>query len=144
MIRRTHLLTGAIVLAVELTATLAPAASADPQPLPQAEAAIAAASQAPPAVTQNPDEQVLTARPAGLAVPVAPTLAVQPNPDEQTPPTATATIVRVSNPSSGFNWGDAGIGAAGALGLGMLTVAGALVITQRRTHRTTRSPDAIS
>jgi hypothetical protein len=138
MIRRTHLLTGAIALAA-LTATLAPAAAADPQPLAKAEAAIAANSHAHPAVTPNPDQQAPTAHPAHLAL----TAAVQPNPDQQTPPSAPATIVHVTNPSNGFNWGDAGIGAAGALGLAMLTAAGALAITQRRTHRTTRSPEAI-
>jgi hypothetical protein len=143
MIRRTHLLTCAIALAA-LTATLAPAASGDPQPLAKAEAAIAAKSHARPAVTRNPDEQIPTAHPTHLAVPVASTPAVQPNPDRQTPPSAPAAIIRVTNPSSAFNWGDAGIGAAGALGLAMLTAAGALAITQRRTRRTTRSPRAVS
>jgi hypothetical protein len=92
------------------------------------------------------------------------TATVHPNADEQTPVAAArgagppaeiigrggrgfsdtpATIVRVTTPS-GFDWGDAGVGAAGALGLAMLTGAGALVITQRRTRRTTRSPGAIS
>src|ERR1019366_3113328 len=55
------------------------------------------------------------------------------------PPAATTTsspqpavqIVRVSAPS-GFDWGDAGIGAAGALGLSMLAMGGGLVIADRR------------
>jgi hypothetical protein len=42
-------------------------------------------------------------------------------------------LVRVSDPS-GFHWGDAGIGAAGALGLSMLAAGGVVLITRRRTH----------
>lgn len=60
------------------------------------------------------------------------------------PPRATTTpsarpavqIVRVSAPG-GFDWGDAGIGAAGALGLSMLVAGGGVVITARR-RRTPR------
>ena len=44
--------------------------------------------------------------------------------------------IRVSN-DAGFDWGDAGIGAAGGIGIAMLGVAGALVITGvRRSDRT--------
>ena len=52
-------------------------------------------------------------------------------------------VVRVSA-SGGFDWGDAGIGAAGGLGLSMLGVAGSLGVTRRRDRRTTRSAAAIS
>jgi hypothetical protein len=48
-------------------------------------------------------------------------------------------IVRVSAPG-GFDWGDAGIGAAGALGLSMLAVGGRGVITARR--QSTRRPSS--
>ena len=47
-----------------------------------------------------------------------------------TSPPATQ-IVRVTTPS-GFDWGDAGIGAAGGLALSMLGIGAALTITQRR------------
>ena len=40
-------------------------------------------------------------------------------------------VVRVSAPG-GFDWGDAGIGAAAGFGLSMLAIGGGLVITQRR------------
>jgi hypothetical protein len=40
-------------------------------------------------------------------------------------------VIRVSAPG-GFSWGDAGIGAAGALGLSMLATGGRLVIAERR------------
>jgi hypothetical protein len=53
-------------------------------------------------------------------------------------------VVRITTPASGFDWGDAGIGAAGGLALAMLGVGGALVITQqrpRRTRHTTTPPN---
>ena len=40
---------------------------------------------------------------------------------------------------SGFDWGDAGIGAAGGTALALLGVGGALVITARPPQRTRRS-----
>ena len=52
------------------------------------------------------------------------------------PPTP---VVRITAPASGFDWGDAGIGAAGGLALAMLGVGGALAISQHRPQRTRRS-----
>jgi hypothetical protein len=52
-------------------------------------------------------------------------------------------VVRITTPASGFDWGDAGIGAAGGLALAMLGVGGGLVISHhrpRRTHHTTALP----
>jgi hypothetical protein len=40
--------------------------------------------------------------------------------------------VRITTPASGFDWGDAGIGAAGGLALATLGVGGAVVISHRR------------
>ena len=60
---------------------------------------------------------------------------VQPNPDQQTPVSAPATIVRVSTPSSGFDWGDAGIGAAGGFAPSMLALGLVLVVSQHRARR---------
>jgi hypothetical protein len=51
---------------------------------------------------------------------------------------AAPTIVRVSAPS-GFSWGDAGIGAAGGLGLSIAGLGGGLVLSNRRARRTHRS-----
>jgi hypothetical protein len=42
-------------------------------------------------------------------------------------------VVRVPAPG-GFDWGDAGIGAAGGFGLSMLAIGGGLVIAKRRGH----------
>jgi len=44
-------------------------------------------------------------------------------------------VVRITTPASGFDWGDAGIGAAGGLALAMLGVGGVLVISDRRPRR---------
>jgi hypothetical protein len=44
-------------------------------------------------------------------------------------------VVRIETPKSGFNWGDAGIGAAGGVALAMLGLGGALAISQRRPRR---------
>jgi hypothetical protein len=45
-------------------------------------------------------------------------------------------IVRITTPARGFDWGDAGIGAAGGLALAMLGVGGGLLITHQRPRRT--------
>lgn len=41
----------------------------------------------------------------------------------------------VKTPGGGFDWGDAGIGAAGGLAISLLGIGGALAISQRRTRR---------
>ena len=53
------------------------------------------------------------------------------------------TVVRVQTPPSGFDWGDAGIGAAGGLALALLGLGAGLVISQRprRTRHTTAQPN---
>jgi hypothetical protein len=47
-------------------------------------------------------------------------------------PNVPQAVVRVQTPPSGFDWGDAGIGAAGGLTLAMLGLGGVLVVSQRR------------
>jgi hypothetical protein len=49
-------------------------------------------------------------------------------------------VVRITTPASGFDWGDAGIGAAGGLALAVLGVGGGLVVSQRRGRRGTTVP----
>jgi hypothetical protein len=53
-------------------------------------------------------------------------------------PSAPQTVVRVSAPSGGFDWGDAAIGAGGAVALTMLLIGGVLRTTNIR-HRGTGS-----
>jgi hypothetical protein len=86
--------------------------------------------------------------------------AVRPNPDEQTaaptttgggpssevidnggygPAVAPPAVIRVATPSGGFDWGDAGIGAAATIGVVLLGVAGAFALSQRRARRSGRS-----
>lgn len=52
------------------------------------------------------------------------------------PTSSTPAIVRLTAHASGFDWGDAGIGAAGGIALSMLGLGGALAVSQRRTQRT--------
>ena len=54
-----------------------------------------------------------------------------------TSPQPAVQIVRVSTPG-GFDWGDASIGAAGALGLSMVALGGGLMIAARRTRAPAR------
>jgi hypothetical protein len=68
--------------------------------------------------------------PPALALPAEltqPSTAPQPRPSTQ--------IVRVDAPG-GFDWGDAGIGAAAGLGLSMLAIGGGLLISGGRRART--------
>jgi hypothetical protein len=113
---------------------------------PTAATAAAGSTASSPSVRPNPDEQITTAlaQPTQSGRPAAP--AVQPNPDQQTqvasnnrdepitsmPP----VIVRVSNTKSGFDWGDVGIGAAGALGLLLIALAGGFAVAHHRARRT--------
>ena len=59
-----------------------------------------------------------------------------------TNPSAPPTVVRVVSPATGFDWGDAGIGAGGAFALMMLLVGGILSATavRRRATRSTTQP----
>jgi hypothetical protein len=71
---------------------------------------------------------------AGSAKPIGP---------DPTPFTAQTTpIVRVTVPATGFDWADAGIGAAGGLAITLLGVGAVLTVSQRHNgprHRTART-----
>ena len=113
---------------------------------PTAATAAGNATGSSPSVRPNPDEQALTTTVQPTHARESATQAVQPNPDQQAPITANtrqgsitgtpAVIVRVSSAKGGFDWGDAGIGAAGALGLSLAALAGGLAVSQRRARRT--------
>jgi hypothetical protein len=47
-----------------------------------------------------------------------------------------SVVVRLTTERSGFDWGDAGIGAAGGTAVALLGVGGALVISERKAQRT--------
>jgi hypothetical protein len=57
--------------------------------------------------------------------------------------TRAQTSVAATSPSDGFDWGDAGIGAAAGLALAVLGVGGGLALIQRRSGRT-RTPAVVT
>jgi len=107
--RLTHIITVAIALALGIGT---------------ASAAAAGDSGGTPAVRANPDHQQITEQPH----PAPPNPAVVANPDERYPASNTpAVIVRTSTPDNGFDWGDAGTGAASARASSPHTLLTALV-----------------
>ena len=90
-----------------------------------------------------PNPQIKTAAAVALALSAITPAAATARPIDSGGATTTQAtpIVRVIAPQTGFDWADAGIGAAGGLALSMLGIGGALVISsQRRTHRPTSPP----
>ncbi|MFL5828780.1 MAG: hypothetical protein ACJ76X_02585 [Solirubrobacteraceae bacterium] len=110
-----------------------------------APAASAHGAQAGRVVQPNPDQQAAQFAPAAATRPAQNARVVRANPDEQYPLPAPITTVRVTDPKGGFDWGDAGIGAAGALGLILAATGGTVLLARRRndppagTHLRTRS-----
>jgi hypothetical protein len=154
---RQHRTTAAVAITLALVASLAPIASADPAPLARAEAAITATHGSSP-VRPNADQQTA---PAGITYPrpcseicsggassygSTSQAARTPNEAGATLTHGTAspapTVVRVVTHPGGFDWGDAGIGAAAALALiGIGLIATRAATTSRRRH--TREQRAI-
>ena len=50
-------------------------------------------------------------------------------------PSSQLAIVRTTGQNGGFDWGDAGIGAAGGIALSMAGIGGALTVSQHRSRR---------
>ena len=101
--------TAAVILALAAAAG-APAASATVTSTNPA----TTTNQAPATVYSRPDKSIIRVT---------------------TPASAQQAVVRITTPPNGFNWGDAGIGAAGGLALAMLGVGSALALSGRRTRR---------
>jgi hypothetical protein len=55
------------------------------------------------------------------------------------PASTQPTLVGTGPSSGGFDWGDAGIGAAGGFAISMLGIGGALTLSQRRGRETALS-----
>lgn len=53
-----------------------------------------------------------------------------------------SAVVQVTAADSGFDWGDAGIGAAGGLVLSIVAIGGGLVLVQRRAQQPSTAPVA--
>ncbi|MEA2214234.1 MAG: hypothetical protein QOF83_4182 [Solirubrobacteraceae bacterium] len=110
---------------------------------------VLAASAGPAAATPNQltpggSQVVRTPHGAHAVLPAAATTRAAVQAAEASTPVSTpvsapvstpATIVHVTAPS-GFDWGDAGIGAAGGLGLAIAGLGGALAVSQRHGHHT--------
>ena len=115
----THRITTAAALVLSVAATSAPTATArldDGNPA-------TTANRAPATVYSRPDKSVIAVTtPYGRRV-------------AQTA-SAPQAVVRIQTPPSGFDWGDAGIGAAGGVAIAMLGLGGALAVSQRRPRRT--------
>jgi hypothetical protein len=86
----------------------------------------------------TPDEQAAQLARVAATRPAQNTWIVRPNPDEQYPLPAPIAIVRVTDPTGGFDLGDAGIGAAGALGLILAATGGTLLLARDRNDPPTR------
>jgi hypothetical protein len=141
--------TVAAVITLALVASFAPAAAADPAPLNQAEAAIAAAHHGVPA-RPNPDEQTvgslshspkLTEKQvkaiADLQSAAAQT-GLHPGVFGPNPPQGSNLGIGAAQSISsnrGFDWGDAGIGAGASLLLLGIGLAGLRAATNSHTRR---------
>ena len=112
----THRITTTAAVLLSLAAAGAPAATARPDFAP-------AAKQPSPTAYSRPDKSLIP-----LTTPNGNTTS--------RPASAPQAVVQVETPPSGFDWGDAGIGAAGGLALAMLGVGGGLVISHQRPRRT--------
>lgn len=103
-----------------------------------------AAAGAPTATARPIDDQAIGATPAPASVYGRPDKSVIPvtaSPGQSTSTEASVqqAVVRIQMPPSGFDWGDAGTGAAGGVALSMPGLGGALAVTQNRARRTRRS-----
>ena len=142
---RQHIKT-TVALALALSAIAAPAASAQPQTHSRQSASASRRPSQPRPTNRRPHSRERRAAVRGrrrrrLPAPATPALSsTSTGPHSEVidnrgysfanvPP----TIVRVIAPNSGFHWGDAGIGAAGALAI--LALGSAIAVSQRRARR---------
>jgi hypothetical protein len=94
------------------------------------------ANQTPSSVYSRPDKSMVSATNPATTANQAPA-SVYSRPDKSMIHVSTTggvpqAVVRIQAPPSGFDWGDAGIGAAGGLALAMIGLGGALAASQRR------------
>ena len=93
-----------------------------------------AAAGTPAATAGSPDAAVATATRPAPAIYSRQDKSIIPVASRSTSADASMqqAVVRIQTPPSGFDWGDAAIGAAGGLALALIAVGGALVVSQRR------------
>jgi hypothetical protein len=112
----THRITTTAAVLLSLAAASGPTASARPADF------VPAGKQVPAGVYGRPDKSMISVSSPSSHAMVAKASVSQATLGTQMPP-------------SGFDWGDAGIGAAGGLVLAMLGLGGGLVISHRRPRR---------
>ncbi|MFZ1993376.1 MAG: hypothetical protein WAU75_04645 [Solirubrobacteraceae bacterium] len=139
----THRVSTTAVLILSLAAASAPAASARPI---GPDVGVAANGQSSAAVRPNPDKQAVTGATANRTAAAAysrqdKSMVPATSPSTTAPRTTKVSglppLVRLQAPGNGFDWGDAGIGAAGGVALSLIGLGGALAVSQRRTRHTT-------
>ena len=129
--------TTAAALVLSLAAAGAPTATASQTDGNRA----TAANRAPATVYSRPDKSVIRVTTPDNGVvysrPDKSLVRVAPSDDGGVAQAASVpqAVIRIQTPTSGFDWGDAGIGAAGGVAIAMLGVGGALVVSQRRPRR---------
>ena len=123
------------VTAIALTAgaVAAPVATARPARMAPREsvAAISVSQQRQLSAATRP-----AASPAGALKYTRQDKQLAPSSSSQTPVNAAPPSPPTATASNGFDWGDAGIGAAGGLAISIVGIGGALALSQRRARRT--------
>ena len=119
----THRIGTTAVLILSLAAAGAPAASAATYSR-QDKSIVPAANPRSAAVYSRQDKSIVPPTPPSTTA--ASTAKVS----------AAPPVVRVQAPANGFDWGDAGIGAAGGLALSLIALGGALAVSQHRNRNT--------
>jgi hypothetical protein len=139
----THRISTTAALILSLAAAGAPAASAMPV---RADPASAATGQSSTAVRPKPDAQTVTGATANRTSAavysrqdksMVPAISPSTTAPRTTKCSGPPLLVRLQAPGNGFDWGDAGIGAAGGVALSLIALGGALAVSQRRTRHTT-------
>ena len=112
----THRITTTAAVLLSLAAAGAPAAGARPADF------VPAGKPVPAGVYSRPDKSMIA-----LSSPSSAAIAAK--------ATVPQAAVRIQTPQTGFDWGDAAIGAAGGIGIAMLAAGGGLVaVRMRRDH----------
>ncbi len=113
-----HRTAATTLLVLSLAAASAPTAGARPPDHGPA------GQQTAAAVYSRPDKSLIAVRSPATSGASSATTASVPQP-----------VVRIQTPQSGFDWGDAGIGAAGGLAIAMVGLGGGLVISRHQPRR---------
>jgi hypothetical protein len=128
----THRISTAAVLILSLAAAGAPGAYAD---------TTSAVTPTPAAVYSRQDKSMVAPPPAAVYSRQDKSIVAATSPSNTAgstakPSAAPPPVVRIEAAGNGFDWGDAGIGAASGLALSLIGLGGVLAVSQHRTRRT--------